>query len=175
MSDRFYFLYSFLSEKLGHCRLIQFLHANSIYEEAAEFAGNQGKERVHFSYNILPNPSRIEHDGIKITHVLRIPEGQMESNAMNSTSSSSFPTKTSMEVPRLSSNQPHKCDFAQRHPKDLFSRNEDLILPFLHHPFTIIVSSNVPSFLNREEICMHHAYGFNLIYRIREPYETSSP
>lgn len=62
-------------------------------------------KRVYFSYNILlSNPSRIEHDGIKITHVLRIPEGQMESNAMNSTSSSSFPTKTSMEVPRLSSN-----------------------------------------------------------------------
>lgn len=61
-------------------------------------------ERVHFSYNILPNPSRIEHDGVEITHVLRIPEGQMESNTMNSTSSSSFSTKTSMEVPRLSSN-----------------------------------------------------------------------
>lgn len=59
---------------------------------------------VHFSYSILSNPSCVGYNGVKITHVPRIPEGRMESNAMNSISSSSSPTKTSMEVPRLSSN-----------------------------------------------------------------------
>lgn len=52
---------------------------------------------------LLPNSLCIGHDGVKITDVPRILGGRKESNAMNSTSSS-VPTKTSIEVPRFLSN-----------------------------------------------------------------------